>query len=90
MGVQTAVALLLIAAAGYSAWLTSIVFCAANGRWPLVVAAASFFRSVLCMVWVSGSADGDTARRRSSCGKDGSGRIARSKLVQLGRITVLV
>ena len=43
MGVQTAVALLLIAATGYSAWLTSIVFCAANGRWPLGVAAASFF-----------------------------------------------
>ncbi|WP_158925586.1 hypothetical protein [Acidisphaera sp. S103] len=36
-------AFLLIAAIGYSAWLTSIVFCAANGRWPLLVAAASFF-----------------------------------------------
>ncbi|HEX3995669.1 MAG TPA: hypothetical protein VHX39_31240 [Acetobacteraceae bacterium] len=35
--------MLLIAAIGYSAWLTSIVFCAANGRWPLLVAAASFF-----------------------------------------------
>jgi hypothetical protein len=43
MDVQTAVAFLLIAATGYSAWLTSIVFCAANGRWPLLVAAASFF-----------------------------------------------
>ncbi|HEX4366237.1 MAG TPA: hypothetical protein VH023_05375 [Rhodopila sp.] len=43
MDVQTAVGLLLIAAIGYSAWLTSIVFCAANGRWPLLVAAASFF-----------------------------------------------
>ncbi len=43
MDVQTAVAFLLIAAIGYSAWLTSIVFCAANGRWPLLVAAASFF-----------------------------------------------
>jgi len=28
---------------GYSAWLTSIVFCAANGMRPLLIAAATFF-----------------------------------------------
>ena len=28
---------------GYSAWLTSIVFCAENGLRPLLIAAASFF-----------------------------------------------
>jgi hypothetical protein len=43
MDIQTAVAFLLIAAISYSAWLTSIVFCAANDRWSLLVAAASFF-----------------------------------------------
>jgi hypothetical protein len=32
----------------YSAWLTSIVFCAANGLRPLMIAAAAFFRLVLC------------------------------------------
>ncbi len=28
---------------GYSAWLTSVVFCAANGQRPLLVADALFF-----------------------------------------------
>lgn len=27
----------------YSAWLTSIVFCSANGLRPLMIAAAAFF-----------------------------------------------
>jgi ABC-type arginine transport system permease subunit len=27
----------------YAAWLTSIVFCAANGARPLLIAAATFF-----------------------------------------------
>jgi hypothetical protein len=27
----------------YSAWLTSIVFCASNDKFPLLIAAASFF-----------------------------------------------
>ena len=27
----------------YSAWLTSIVFCSANGLRPLLIAAAAFF-----------------------------------------------
>jgi len=35
--------LLLTGLFGYSAWLTSIVFCAANGLWPLLVAGAAFF-----------------------------------------------
>ena len=35
--------LVLVGLFGYSAWLTSIVFCAANGLRPLLVAAAAFF-----------------------------------------------
>ncbi len=27
----------------YAAWLTSIVFCAAYGAWPFLIAAATFF-----------------------------------------------
>jgi hypothetical protein len=27
----------------YAAWLTSIVFCAANDRYPLLIASAVFF-----------------------------------------------
>jgi hypothetical protein len=37
------ITLLLVGAFGYSAWLTSIVFCAANGMRPLMIAAATFF-----------------------------------------------
>ena len=36
----------MLAGAGlfsYAAWLTSIVFCAANGLRPLLIAAATFF-----------------------------------------------
>jgi hypothetical protein len=43
MGAGTAVTLLTAALFGYSAWLTSIVFCAANGLLPLLVASALFF-----------------------------------------------
>ena len=43
MDLQTAMLLLLGAAFCYSAWLTSIVFCAASGRGPLLVASAMFF-----------------------------------------------
>jgi hypothetical protein len=43
MGLWTAVSLLLFGAFCYSAWLTSIVFCAANGRGPLLIASAAFF-----------------------------------------------
>ncbi len=39
----TALALLTGAAFCYAAWLTSIVFCAANGARPLLIAAAAFF-----------------------------------------------
>jgi hypothetical protein len=35
--------MLLVAAFCYSAWLTSIVFCAGNGMRPLLVAGAAFF-----------------------------------------------
>ncbi|HEY4040283.1 MAG TPA: hypothetical protein VGM32_00395 [Rhodopila sp.] len=34
---------LLLAAFCYAAWLTSIVFCAAHGARPLLIAAATFF-----------------------------------------------
>ncbi|MBV9248604.1 MAG: hypothetical protein JO227_05080 [Acetobacteraceae bacterium] len=40
---QTALTVLLSACFAYAAWLTSIVFCAANGLTPLLVAAAAFF-----------------------------------------------
>ena len=43
MDVPTATSLLAAAGFGYSAWLTSIVFCAANDCRPLLVASASFF-----------------------------------------------
>ena len=43
MDVQTALLLLLGAAFCYSAWLTSIVFCAAGGHRPLLIASAMFF-----------------------------------------------
>jgi hypothetical protein len=43
MDLPTALALLAGAAVCYAAWLTSIVFCAANGARPLLIAAASFF-----------------------------------------------
>jgi hypothetical protein len=39
----TAAFFLLIAVLGYSAWLTSIVFCASNGCRPLLIASAAFF-----------------------------------------------
>ena len=43
MDLPTAFALLAGAAICYAAWLTSIVFSAAHGARPLLVAAASFF-----------------------------------------------
>jgi hypothetical protein len=39
----TAVSLLAAAGFGYSAWLTSIVFCASNHCPSLLIASASFF-----------------------------------------------
>jgi hypothetical protein len=41
--IRTALALLLVAAFCYSAWLTSIVFCASSGCRPLLIASALFF-----------------------------------------------
>jgi hypothetical protein len=43
MDLSTALAFLATAAVCYAAWLTSVVFCAANGVWPLLIAVASFF-----------------------------------------------
>jgi len=43
MDLSTAATLMLAAALCYSAWLTSIVFCAVNGLRPLLVAGAVFF-----------------------------------------------
>lgn len=43
MNLKALAALLFLGLFGYSAWLTSIVFCATNGLRPLLVAAAAFF-----------------------------------------------
>jgi hypothetical protein len=43
MDFPTALSFLLIMAFCYSAWLTSIVFCAASGSRSLLVASAAFF-----------------------------------------------
>jgi len=43
MDLLTALSILLVGAFCYSAWLTSIVFCAASGQRPLLIAAAAFF-----------------------------------------------
>jgi hypothetical protein len=43
MDVWTAAGIVLVLLVGYSAWLTSIVFCASNGHRPLLIAGAAFF-----------------------------------------------
>jgi hypothetical protein len=43
MDLSTALAFLAAAGFCYAAWLTSIVFCAAHGTRPLLIAAAAFF-----------------------------------------------
>ena len=43
MDLTTALSILAVGAFCYSAWLTSIVFCASSGQRPLLIAAASFF-----------------------------------------------
>ena len=43
MDLSTALSFLLVAAFCYSAWLTSIVFCATSGLRPLLIASATFF-----------------------------------------------
>jgi hypothetical protein len=43
MDLTTAAAIVIVLAFVYSAWLTSIVFCATNGHRPLMIAGATFF-----------------------------------------------
>jgi hypothetical protein len=43
LDLSTALVGLLMISFCYAAWLTSIVFCAANGARPLLIAAAAFF-----------------------------------------------
>jgi len=43
MDIWSLAAILLAGLFTYSAWLTSIVFCAASGLRPLLIAAALFF-----------------------------------------------
>ncbi len=43
MDAWTAGGILLILLFSYSAWLTSIVYCASNGYRPLLIAGATFF-----------------------------------------------
>jgi len=43
MDMTTAASIVLVLAMAYSAWLTSIVFCASNGLRPLLIASAAFF-----------------------------------------------
>lgn len=43
MDLRTAGSLLLTLVFSYAAWLTSVVFCAANGLRPLLIADALFF-----------------------------------------------
>jgi hypothetical protein len=43
MDLTTAAGIVCVLAIAYSAWLTSIVFCATNGHRPLMIAGAAFF-----------------------------------------------
>lgn len=43
MDFQTMTIIMVTGLFTYSAWLTSIVFCSANGLRPLMIAAAAFF-----------------------------------------------
>jgi hypothetical protein len=43
MDLTTGVTIIVVLAMTYSAWLTSIIFCATNGRRPLMIADAAFF-----------------------------------------------
>jgi hypothetical protein len=43
MDLTTAGSLLLCFVMSYAAWLTSIVFCAVNGKRPLMIASAAVF-----------------------------------------------
>jgi hypothetical protein len=39
----TAATIVVVLAVAYSAWLTSIIFCATNGLRPLMIEGAAFF-----------------------------------------------
>jgi hypothetical protein len=57
MDLQTAAGIGVIGLVSYSAWLTSIVFCAANGMRPLMIAGAVFFPVGIVhgvVVWLGG------------------------------------
>jgi hypothetical protein len=43
MDLTTAATFIVVLAVAYSAWLTSIIFCATNGHRPLMIADAAFF-----------------------------------------------
>lgn len=43
MDVWTASGIVVVLLTCYSAWLTSIIFCATNGHRPLLIAGATFF-----------------------------------------------
>jgi hypothetical protein len=43
MDIRTAASIALVVFTCYSAWLTSIIFCATNGHRPLMIADATFF-----------------------------------------------
>jgi hypothetical protein len=43
MDLTTAATIIVVLAVAYSAWLTSIIFCATNGHRPLMIADAAFF-----------------------------------------------
>lgn len=43
MDIRTVLTIMATGAICYSAWLTSIVFCAANDERPLLIASAAFF-----------------------------------------------
>jgi hypothetical protein len=43
MDMRTAASIALVVFTCYSAWLTSIIFCATNGHRPLMIAGATFF-----------------------------------------------
>jgi hypothetical protein len=43
MDIRTAASIALVLFTCYSAWLTSIIFCATNGHRPLMIAGATFF-----------------------------------------------
>jgi hypothetical protein len=57
MDIPTAVSLLAAAGLAYSAWLTSIVFCASNDCWSLLIASASFRHHVATATTLDGLCD---------------------------------